>query len=216
VALRVTDTGCGIPPEHLANVFEPFFTTKGAKGTGLGLSQVYGFAGRSGGSVALASEPGRGTTVKLYLPRSHGTIERAADEDAGEFLAAGNETVLVVEDNDEVRTVAVSLLEQLGYRTTAVESAPVALEKLSAGATFDLIFTDVVLPGDVDGLALARRVKSRYPGIPIVLTTGYAKIFDTEPEFPVLRKPYQLAALGRAMRDALVSAKMQRSAAAGR
>jgi PAS domain S-box-containing protein len=216
VALRVTDTGCGIPPEHLANVFEPFFTTKGAKGTGLGLSQVYGFAGRSGGSVALASEPGRGTTVTLYLPRSHGAVEQPADEDAGQFLAAGNETVLVVEDNDEVRTVAVSLLEQLGYRTTAVESAPVALEKLAAGAAFDLIFTDVVLPGDVDGLALARTVKSRYPGIPIVLTTGYAKIFDTEPEFPVLRKPYQLAALGRAMRDALDSAKVPRAAAVGR
>jgi CheY-like chemotaxis protein len=212
----VSDTGYGIPPEHLAKVFDPFFTTKGAKGTGLGLSQVYGFALRSGGSVALASEPGRGTTVTLYLPRSRGAIEQPANENAGQFLAVGNETVLVVEDNDEVRTVAVSLLEQLGYRTTAVESAPVALERLAAGATFDLIFTDVVMPGDIDGLALARTVKSRYPGIPIVLTTGYAKIFDTEPEFPVLRKPYQLAALGRAMRDALVSAKMQRSAAAGR
>jgi CheY-like chemotaxis protein len=110
-----------------------------------------------------------------------------------------------------VRTVSVSLLEQLGYRTTAVESAPVALEKLAAGAAFDLIFTDVVLPGDVDGLALARTVKSRYPGIPIVLTTGYAKIFDTEPEFPVLRKPYQLAALGRARFGEVASGRVGRS-----
>ena len=216
VALRVTDSGCGIPPEHLAKVFDPFFTTKGAKGTGLGLSQVYGFAHRSGGSVALASEPGRGTTVTLYLPRSRGAIEQPANEDAGQFLAVGNETVLVVEDNDEVRTVAVSLLEQLGYRATAVASAPVALERLAAGATFDLIFTDVVMPGDIDGLALARTVKSGYPGIPIVLTTGYARIFDTEPEFPVLRKPYQLAALGRAMRDALDSAKVPRTVAVRR
>jgi PAS domain S-box-containing protein len=213
VALRVADTGCGIPDEVVGKVFEPFFTTKAAeKGTGLGLSQVYGFARRSGGTVAIASEVGRGSTVTLYLPRSHGKIERPASDDSEQRLAAGEETILVVEDNEEVRAVAVSLLEQLGYRTAAVEAASPALARLSAGEIPDAIFTDVVLPGDMDGLALARTVKQRWPDVPTVLTTGYAKIFESEPEFPVLRKPYQIAALARVIRDALDSAKLGRPA----
>jgi PAS domain S-box-containing protein len=207
VALRVADTGCGIPDEILAKVFEPFFTTKAAeKGTGLGLSQVYGFARRSGGTVAIATEVGRGTTFTLYLPRSHGRVERPPTEDSEQRLAAGEETILVVEDNDDVRVVAVSLLEQLGYRTAAVESASAALARLAAGEFPDAIFTDVVLPGEMDGLALARLLKERHPDLPVVLTTGYAKIFESEPEFPVLRKPYQIAALGRVIRSALDSA----------
>ena len=216
VALRVGDTGCGIPGDIVAKVFEPFFTTKAAeKGTGLGLSQVYGFARRSGGTVAIASEVGRGTTVTLYLPRSHGQVERPATDDAGQLLAVGEETVLVVEDNEDVRAVAVSLLEQLGYRTEAVDCASAALARLAAGEFPDLIFTDVVLPGDMDGLALARAVKERHPNVPAVLTTGYAKIFDADPEFPVLRKPYQIAALARVIRAALDAAKLARPALAG-
>ena len=215
VALRVGDTGCGIPDEIVAKVFEPFFTTKSAeKGTGLGLSQVYGFARRSGGTVAIASEVGRGTTLSLFLPRSHGRIERPAPEDSDQRLAAGEETILVVEDNDDVRVVAVSLLEQLGYRTSAVESASAALARLGTGEIPDAIFTDVVLPGEMDGLALARTVKQRHPDVPVVLTTGYAKIFESEPEFPVLRKPYQIAALGRVIRAALDSAKLSGTALA--
>jgi CheY-like chemotaxis protein len=199
----------------VGKVFEPFFTTKAAeKGTGLGLSQVYGFARRSGGTVAIASGVGRGSTVTLYLPRSHGKIERPATDDADQRLAAGEETILVVEDNEEVRAVAVSLLEQLGYRTVAVESASPALARLAAGEIPDAIFTDVVLPGDMDGLALARTVKQRWPDLPTVLTTGYAKIFEAEPEFPVLRKPYQIAALARVIRAALDSAKLARKALA--
>jgi PAS domain S-box-containing protein len=215
VALRVADTGCGIADDIVAKVCEPFFTTKAAeKGTGLGLSQVYGFARRSGGTLAIASELGRGTAVSLYLPRSHGKIERPATEDADQRLAAGEETILVVEDNEDVRVVAVSLLEQLGYRTVAVESASPALARLAAGEIPDAIFTDVVLPGDMDGLALARTVKQRWPDLPTVLTTGYAKIFEAEPEFPVLRKPYQIAALARVIRAALDSAKLARKALA--
>jgi PAS domain S-box-containing protein len=215
VALRVADTGCGIPDEVVGKVFEPFFTTKAAeKGTGLGLSQVYGFARRSGGTVAIASEVGRGTTVSLYLPRSHGQVERPASEDADQRMAAGEETILVVEDNEDVRAVAVSLLEQLGYRTVAVESAGTALARLCAGELPDAVFTDVVLPGDMDGLALARTVKQRWPDLPSVLTTGYAKIFESEPEFPVLRKPYQIAALARVIRDALDAAKLAHKALA--
>jgi CheY-like chemotaxis protein len=120
----------------------------------------------------------------------------------------------VVEDNEDVRVVAVSLLEQLGYRTVAVESASPALARLAAGEIPDAIFTDVVLPGDMDGLALARTVKQCWPDVPSVLTTGYAKIFEAEPEFPVLRKPYQIAALARVIRDALDAAKLGRPALA--
>ncbi|MBV8753484.1 MAG: response regulator [Hyphomicrobiales bacterium] len=214
-ARRGGQAGCGIPDEIAGKVFEPFFTTKSAeKGTGLGLSQVYGFARRSGGTVALASEVGQGTTVSLYLPRSRGRVERPAAEDSDQHLAAGEETLLVVKDNDDVRVVAVSLLEQLGYRTVSVESASAALVRLGAGEIPDAIFTDVVLPGEMDGLALARVVKERHPDVPVVLTTGYAKIFENEPEFPVLRKPYQLAALARVIRAALDSAKLARTALA--
>jgi PAS domain S-box-containing protein len=212
VALRVADTGCGIPDEIVAKVFDPFFTTKAVeKGTGLGLSQVYGFARRSGGTVVIASEVGRGTTIRLYLPRSHGKVERQATGEADQRLAAGEETILVVEDNEDVRAVAVSLLEQLGYRTVAVESASAALARLAADEIPDAVFTDVVLPGEMDGLALARTLKQRWPDVPSVLTTGYAKIFETEPEFPVLRKPYQIPALARVIRDALDSAKLARN-----
>jgi PAS domain S-box-containing protein len=214
VALRVADTGSGIPNEIIAKVFEPFFTTKAEKGTGLGLSQVYGFARRSGGTVAIASEVGRGTTVTMYLPRSTGEVARPSADETDHLVATGGEKVLVVEDNEEVREVAVSLLEQLGYRTAAVESASAALARLGAGELPDLIFTDVLLPGDMDGLALARMVKERYPDLPTVLTTGYAKIFETDPEFPVLRKPYQIAALARVIRAALDTAKLQRPALA--
>ena len=207
VALSVADTGSGIPSELLSRVVEPFFTTKGPdKGTGLGLSQVYGFAHRSGGIVQIDSEVGRGTTVTIYLPRSHAAIETPSLEDTSQYMASDRRTILVVEDNADVQEVAVSLLEQLGYRTIAVESASAALDVLASGQKVNLVFTDVVLPGHIDGLALARKVSDRYHGIPIVLTTGYTKVFDTDPEFPVLRKPYQISALGRLIHQALYPA----------
>jgi CheY-like chemotaxis protein len=109
----------------------------------------------------------------------------------------------VVEDNKDVKNVAVSLLEQLGYKTIAVESASEALDVLASGQTVNLLFTDVALPGQLDGLALARKVTDRYRTIPIVLTTGYTRAFESDPEFPVLRKPYQMAALGRLIHQAL-------------
>jgi two-component system, NtrC family, sensor kinase len=118
-------------------------------------------------------------------------------------MALGRQTVLVVEDNLDVRDVTVSLLRQLGYRTLEVETAAEALDVLAAGQAVDLVFSDVVLPGQTDGLALARTIIRRYPRIPVVLTTGYTKVFDTDPEFPVLRKPYQMSALGRVLHQAL-------------
>jgi CheY-like chemotaxis protein len=120
-----------------------------------------------------------------------------------QYAARAGAMVLVVEDNHEVRAVTVSLLEQLGYQTIAVEHAAAALEILAGSQQINVIFSDVVLPGEIDGLLLARTVKARYPDISIVLTTGYTRVFEAEPEFPVLRKPYQISALGRIIREAL-------------
>ena len=205
VALSVSDTGVGISNENILKVFEPFFTTKAqGKGTGLGLSQVYGFGRRSGGSVVIASEEGHGTKATVYLPRSRA---KEADppplDDQNDYRASGHETILIVEDNHEVRAVAVSLLDQLGYRTVAVETAAEALTTLECNPSINLLFSDIVLPGDCDGLTLARRAITRRPDLVIVLTTGYVKSFDSDPEFLVLRKPYQISALGRAIRQGL-------------
>jgi len=204
VALGVADTGSGIPPDLVSRVVEPFFTTKAPnKGTGLGLSQVYGFARRSDGTVAITSELGRGTKVTVYLPRSHAALAAPLPPDDSDYAALDRRTILVVEDNPDVRRVAVSLLEQLGYRAIEVETAAAALEVIASGKHVDLVFSDVVLPGPADGLALARTLAQRYPQIPVVLTTGYTKVFDADPEFPVLRKPYQISTLGRVIHDAL-------------
>jgi PAS domain S-box-containing protein len=204
VALSVADTGSGIPPDLVSRVVEPFFTTKAPnKGTGLGLSQVYGFARRSDGTVAISSEVGRGTKVTVYLPRSHAALATPLPPDEADYAALDRRTILVVEDNADVRRVAVSLLEQLGYRAIEVETAAAALDVIATGKHVDLVFSDVVLPGTADGLALARTLGQRYPQIPVVLTTGYSKVFDADPEFPVLRKPYQLSSLGRVIHDAI-------------
>jgi PAS domain S-box-containing protein len=204
VALSVSDTGSGIPPDLVPRVVEPFFTTKAPdKGTGLGLSQVYGFARRSDGTVAIASEVGRGTKVTVYLPRSYAALAAPSPQDETDYAALDRQTILVVEDNADVRRVAVSLLEQLGYRTMEVETASAALDILAAGKHVDLVFSDVVLPGQADGLALAHMLAERYPHIPVVLTTGYTRVFEANPEFPVLRKPYQISTLGRVIHDAL-------------
>jgi PAS domain S-box-containing protein len=214
VALSVADTGAGIAEDVLGRVFEPFFTTKGAeKGTGLGLSQVYGFARRSGGTAAIKSEPGRGTIVTIYLPRSHAAIDPVREDETTPYAAPAGATALIVEDNDDVRAVTVSLLEQLGYRTIAVENAPAALAALGGSSDVTVMFSDVVLPGEMDGLLLARSVRAHHPHIPIVLTTGYARVFDTDPEFPVLRKPYQIDALGRIIREAIDAARAKQQTA---
>jgi PAS domain S-box-containing protein len=203
VALMVTDTGSGIEPEILPKVFEPFFTTKEPdKGTGLGLSQVYGLSRQSGGTATINSRVGSGTTVTINLPRSRqppSPLPIASGEPP-----QGNETVLLVEDNPEVREVAGMLLDQLGYRVCPVQSASAAWQLLESGEAIDLVFTDIVMPGELDGLALAYRIKEEYPDIAVLLTSGYAKAANTlEAGFPVLHKPYQLPTLAEAIRRAL-------------
>ena len=203
VALTVADTGCGIEADILPKVFEPFFTTKQlGKGTGLGLSQVYGLTRQSGGTVTIASQLGNGTSVTMFFPRTPRPLS--------ETLAAtaepprGGETVLLVEDNLEVQEIVGMLLEQLGYRVLSAQSANGALQLLASGEAVDLVFTDIIMPGELDGMALARRVKKEYPDTAVLLTTGYAKAANTrDAEFPVLRKPYQISTLACAIRDAL-------------
>jgi CheY-like chemotaxis protein len=198
-------TGCGIEADILPKVFEPFFTTKQLdKGTGLGLSQVYGLTRQSGGTVTIASQIGEGTTVTIYLPRSHRPLSEEPIVDSNP--PQGCETVLVVEDNPEVQEVAGLLLDQLGYRVFYVQSAAAALELLASGEAIDLVFTDVIMPGELDGLALARRIKEEYPDVALLLTSGYAKALHTlEAGLPLIRKPYQLQTLARAIREALDS-----------
>ncbi|HEY3919606.1 MAG TPA: PAS domain S-box protein [Stellaceae bacterium] len=214
VALKVADNGEGISADILARVFEPFFTTKQVdKGTGLGLSQVYGFTRQSGGTTAITSEPGTGTAVIIYLPRSQAALSRdLPDMPSAEDAAPGSEAILLVEDNREVKAVAGMLLQQLGYRVDAVDNAAAALAILKAGQIVDLVFSDVVMPGEMDGIALARRIRSDYPNIPVLLTTGYAKAASQAKGFPILRKPYRLTHLSRAIRDAIETQRANKTA----
>jgi PAS domain S-box-containing protein len=202
VALTVSDTGTGIAPDILPKVFDPFFTTKGAdKGTGLGLSQVHGFAHQSGGTVALASELGRGTRVTIYLPRATGPLETTAP---GEAVPSGSGTILLVEDNPDVADVTRAMLVDLGYAVTIARDAAVARRLVDTPETqtggFAAVISDIVMAGDMDGVALARALRARHPSLPILLATGYSEAAAAAgAEFTVLRKPYQMADLSRAL-----------------
>jgi len=198
VAVAVADTGHGIAADILPKVFDPFFTTKQTdKGTGLGLSQVHGFTHQSGGTALIASVPGTGTVVTLYLPRSKARPEVAAPE--GVPASTGG-IALLVEDNAEVAEVGREMLEQLGYRVEVAASGPQALT-LFEGQGFDLVVSDIVMPGGMNGVELARTIRVRRPGLPILLVTGYTGSADSAPEFPVLRKPYRFEQLRRAIAD---------------
>jgi PAS domain S-box-containing protein len=200
VSITVADTGQGIPDEIRARVFEPFFTTKSfGKGTGLGLSQVYGFAHQSKGALTLASEEGRGTTITLYLPATgrSGEAERAA-------RSRGAARILIVEDEPVVAELAAALVEELGFLPVVVESGREALARLARDSGFDLVFADVIMPGGMSGVELARKIRGRSPEQPILLTTGYSEtVGDDTAEFPLLAKPYDLASLARMLRSLL-------------
>jgi len=208
VALSITDNGCGIAPDILPLVFDPFFTTKGpSKGSGLGLSQVYGFAHQSGGTITITSELGRGTCVTLYLPRGGAVPKPAQNEPnaALEKLAGG--TALLVEDNPEVAKVTEQMIEQLGYRVQRAGGAKEALE-LAQGTPFDLVISDIVMAGPMDGVGLARALRQRRPDLPVVLVTGFASgASEAELEFAVLRKPFEVSDLSRVMAKAIAQAQ---------
>ncbi|MFF8798959.1 MULTISPECIES: histidine kinase famiy protein [unclassified Methylobacterium] len=212
VCVRVTDTGAGMPSEVLARVMDPFFTTKEeGKGTGLGLSMVYGFAKQSGGSVQIASVVGEGTTVSLCFPA---TDEAASEESPPAAMAEerpGTETILIVDDHPDVAELARAILRDYGYVTLMARHGREALEILSDHPEIDLLFSDLIMPGGMDGLSLAREARRRHPDLKVLLTTGYAEASLERtglerPEFDILNKPYRRAELIRRVRAALDSA----------
>jgi two-component system, NtrC family, sensor kinase len=205
VAIGVADTGSGIAPDILPHVFEPFFTTKEVgKGTGLGLSQVYGFAKQSGGTATVTTTVGRGTAITLYLPRTQELPAPSTAPMKAEAPPRRAGTVLVVEDSPEVAEVATAYFQQLGYMLKQVASANEALELLAKDAKIDLVFSDILMPGGMNGLELGHAIRRRYPAMPLLLATGYSDIARdaVEQGFIVLQKPFDLAALEQALREA--------------
>jgi signal transduction histidine kinase/CheY-like chemotaxis protein len=193
VAITVSDTGTGMSPEVQRRAVEPFFTTKGpGRGTGLGLSQVFGFITQSGGTVQIESETGRGTTVTLTLPKASGDVHLETPFPVPMKTASEEGAVLIVEDDDSVATMVCELIDDLGYRSIRVATAREALDALEQGRSeFDIVFTDIMMPGTMNGIDLARAVRQRLPDLPIVLTTAYAGLAEMpDTEFCVLYKPY--------------------------
>jgi PAS domain S-box-containing protein len=217
VMIAVTDTGTGIPPDVLERVYEPFFSTKAEdKGTGLGLAMVYGFLKQSGGHVKIYSEVGAGTTVKLYFPREMASEDTLVDAPSGE-VKGGEETILVVEDDDEVREVAVSMLAELGYRVVKARDAASALVIVDSGIPIDLIFTDVMMPGTLRSPDLARKAKERLPNVAVLFTSGYTQNAIVhggrlDPGVELLAKPYTREALARKIRHVLANQAQRRIA----
>jgi two-component system, NtrC family, sensor kinase len=214
VAIRVADSGQGIPAEVLPRVFEPFFTTKEVgKGTGLGLSQVYGFAKQSGGAANITSAPRRGTAITLFLPRSFEEQAQpsALPKAAGAALPGG--AALVVEDNFDVSEVARGYFADLGFNAKVAASAQEGIALVEQDDGIALVFSDILMPGGMNGLDLAKELRRRFPGIPVLLTTGYSSSAQdaVREGFDVLQKPYDLAALERA----LLSVFKRRNRAAG-
>jgi PAS domain S-box-containing protein len=200
IALSVEDNGVGMTSEIAARAVEPFFTTKEVgKGAGLGLSMVHGFAVQSGGGLRLESVPGVGTCVTLYLPRERSAGETEREERAAE-PRGGAGAVLVVEDDDRVRAISVEMLASLGYRVHIARDGHEALSILKSEATIDLLFTDLVMPGGISGIELARQARRTRPGLAVLLTTGYAPLQRADrDEFPVIAKPFRLAVLSEAV-----------------
>jgi signal transduction histidine kinase/ActR/RegA family two-component response regulator len=198
VRLSVTDTGEGMTADVISRVFEPYFTTKAVgKGTGLGLSQVYGFCRASGGEVRIDSAPGEGATVSLYLPRSDKPAAQKLQERVRRRVRAGHGRILLVEDDDGVAALVGEMLSELGYEPTRAPTVNDALRAFDDDPDFDLILSDMVMPGELNGLDLARAVWQRREGMPILLTTGYSEAAATATAegLRVLLKPYRIEAL---------------------
>jgi signal transduction histidine kinase/DNA-binding response OmpR family regulator len=217
VMLAVTDTGCGMTPHVIEHAFEPFFTTKPeGQGTGLGLSMVYGFVRQSGGHIKVYSESGQGTTIRIYLPRAFGAEDVTTEVDAGP-ISGGTETVLVVEDDEEVRATVCELLADLGYRVLKARDAQNALAIVDSGVAIDLLFTDVVMPGPLRSPELARHARARLPDVAVLFTSGYTDNAIVhggrlDQGIELLSKPYTREALARKIRHVL-RGQRQREAA---
>ena len=209
VMIAVSDTGSGIPAALLERVFDPFFTTKEiGKGTGLGLSMVFGFVKQSGGHVKIYSEEGHGTSVKIYLPRATGLHQTAAKALVSADIEGGNETVLVVEDDALVRRYVVTQIESLGYTTLEAANAAEALRIIDNAGTIDLLFTDVIMPGDMNGRQLVDEALKRRPTLKTLFTSGYTENAIVhhgrlDSGVLLLAKPYRKSELARMIRLAL-------------
>jgi CheY-like chemotaxis protein len=201
VCITVTDSGTGMSPEVQAKAFEPFFTTKAVgRGTGLGLSQVYSFATQSGGTAQIESQLGKGTAITLMLPRAYGPSPSTELADSTVPVPVSSGRILVVEDDSNVASVVTQMLKELGHRPTAVVDAEKALQALENDEPFDLVFSDVVMPGGMNGIELAEQIRHRFPTIAILLTTGYMRT-PLPPNYPVavLQKPYGPQELAKAI-----------------
>jgi CheY-like chemotaxis protein len=209
--ISVSDTGCGMSKETLAHVFEPFFTTKPrGKGTGLGLAMVYGFVKQSGGTIRIYSEPGQGTTLTFYLPlaepdaRPHGVAVPMRSR------AKMTGKVLVVDDEPDLLETATTYLNEMGYTTFQAHDGPSALEVIERNADLDLMVTDIVMPGGMNGVELAQKVRQRLPNVKLIYSSGFPADPLTDrslhlADVPLLQKPYERAGFG-----AVVSAAMER------
>jgi PAS domain S-box-containing protein len=211
IAISVTDTGSGISPENMESVFEPFFTTKEVgKGTGLGLSQTFGFVKQSGGEIAVDSVVGKGTTFTLYLPKAERPHDARKIAAATRPAAAGaGHRILLVEDNEEVGRFSTEMLSDLGYSIRWAHNANEALDALAKDdLAFDLVFSDVIMPG-MNGVDLAATVRDRYPGLPVVLTSGYSDVLSRNSNrgFDLIQKPYSVETISRALRRAILEVK---------
>lgn len=220
VCITVADTGAGMAPDVLARAFEPFFTTKeSGKGSGLGLSLVYGFIKQSGGHIEVDSTPGIGTSIRLYLPVDGSGDEVAGPAPAQPSFIGGDETILVVEDDEDVRSVAAAFLRRLGYRVLQSGDATRALDCIDSGQKIDLLFTDVVIRGELDGPALAREARRRRPGLHVIYTSGYPRgaIDSAERgiDAPLLAKPYRIDQLAKILRRMLDGSAADDTSAGG-
>lgn len=208
VMISVTDTGSGMTPDVVERAFDPFFSTKGpGSGSGLGLSMVYGFVKQSGGSLTIASEVGRGARISIFLPRSADAIEPEPEQEFSR-MASGSETILLVEDHPRLRRRALQVLQGLGYRVVDIDNGEAALAELSARGDIDLLFTDIVMPGRLDGMALVEAARNIHPRLKVLFTTGYAEYTEIGADLlnrdgDLLRKPYARRDLADKIRNLL-------------
>ena len=206
VSISLSDSGEGISPETIDRIFEPFFTTKQqGKGTGLGLSQVYEFARQSGGTVTARSTPGQGTTITLYLPRSASRPLASGSQVSDISTSAMGATLLIVEDNPEIAQMKSVLLQEYGYRIALAADGEQALSIVMSGEIIHLVFCDIVMPGKLNGIDVARILREHFPRLPVLLTTGYTTEAGNASQegFAILAKPYRPEVLHRAIRDLL-------------